>query len=437
MVFLAGEVCLPLRFASARVTTSRRSSSSSLRCLTAFGRSLGRTCRPSCDEICFGAEGDGSLMPSVAKRSSRFAWWLGLVPWEDDAVKEAGKQILMALPPALKPPLRALHDNHIEIDSGTQSLPESACGPAHGYFRTFRQQRVPVVLAGSVLGVFELGERLTSQRAKDALSNWLLTFDVRKAGALPDGTQELFERVFGESHFSAKCFVRSTMFSVGAMIFIVLLGLLVLPHEFLGLINALDKPPSSSITLGVWLLLTLWVPWSILLDYLSLFKTRIILRVLTRLKRNVIYYIAVVAADLCIYKIMWSIGIVAVFVVYYFYASEDSTTVLELFAIGMDVLLDGFSIGLSFFPSFCSQGKSPTCFSCSSGLALRLPSGFGSTCPLCLSRVAFCEASGSLIGSDGSSMLKRTPFAQLAPLLLHWRLSHRLQLFSYLPKSPG
>ena len=34
-------------------------------------------------------------------------------------MKEAGKQILMALPPALKPPLRALHDNHIEIDSGT------------------------------------------------------------------------------------------------------------------------------------------------------------------------------------------------------------------------------------------------------------------------------------------------------------------------------
>ena len=121
-----------------------------------------------------------------------------------------------------------------------------------------------------------------------------------------------------------------------------------------GLINALDKPPSSSITLGAWLLLTLWVPWSTLLDYLSLFKTRIILRVLTRLKRNVIYYIAVVAADLCIYKIMWSIGIVAVFVVYYFYASEDSTTVSESFAIGMDVLLD-WLFNRSFFPSVLLQ----------------------------------------------------------------------------------
>ena len=219
-------------------------------------------------------------MPSVAKRLpihlvASVSSHGRMMPW-----RRHGKQVLMALSPALKPPLRALHDNHIEIDSGTPVFAGSLhVGLLTDIFELFGSSSVPVVLAGSVLGVFELGERLTSQRAKDALSNWLLTFDVRKAGALPDGTQELFERVFGESHFSAKCFVRSTIFSVGAMIFIVLLGLLVLPHEFLGLINALDKPPSSSITLGVWLLLTLWVPWSILLDYLSLFKTRIILRV--------------------------------------------------------------------------------------------------------------------------------------------------------------
>jgi hypothetical protein len=51
---------------------------------------------------------------------------------------------------------------------------------------------VPVVVAGSVLGVFELGERLASQRAKDALSKWLVSFEVQKAKALPDGTRELF-----------------------------------------------------------------------------------------------------------------------------------------------------------------------------------------------------------------------------------------------------
>jgi hypothetical protein len=67
---------------------------------------------------------------------------------------------------------------------------------------------VPVVVAGSVLALFELGERLASQRAKDALSKWLVSFDVQKAKALPDGTQELFEKIFGERHFSLKCFIR-------------------------------------------------------------------------------------------------------------------------------------------------------------------------------------------------------------------------------------
>jgi hypothetical protein len=72
----------------------------------------------------------------------------------------------------------------------------------------FGTSSVPVIVGGSVLGVFELGERFASQRAKDARSKWLLSFDIQKAKALPDGTQELFERIFGERHFSLKCFGR-------------------------------------------------------------------------------------------------------------------------------------------------------------------------------------------------------------------------------------
>jgi len=82
---------------------------------------------------------------------------------------------------------------------------------------------VPVVVAGSVLGVFELGERLASQRAKDALSKWLLTFD-QKAKALPDATQELFEGIFRERHFSLNCFIRSAAFSWASMALIFILG---------------------------------------------------------------------------------------------------------------------------------------------------------------------------------------------------------------------
>lgn len=70
----------------------------------------------------------------------------------------------------------------------------------------FGTSSVPVVVAGTVLGVFELGKRFASQRAKDALSKWLLTFDVRKAAALPEGTQELFEKIFGGAPFFIEMF---------------------------------------------------------------------------------------------------------------------------------------------------------------------------------------------------------------------------------------
>jgi hypothetical protein len=94
----------------------------------------------------------------------------------------------------------------------------------------FGTSSVPVIVAGSVLGVFELGERFASQRAKDALSKWLLSFDIQKAKALPDGTQELFQSIFGERHFSWKCFIRSVSFSCGAIAFIGILALLINPH---------------------------------------------------------------------------------------------------------------------------------------------------------------------------------------------------------------
>jgi hypothetical protein len=62
----------------------------------------------------------------------------------------------------------------------------------------FGTSGVPAIVAGTVYLVFELGERFASQRAKDALSRWLVSFDVQKAKALPDGTQK-FLRGFSAS----------------------------------------------------------------------------------------------------------------------------------------------------------------------------------------------------------------------------------------------
>jgi hypothetical protein len=172
----------------------------------------------------------------------------------------------------------------------------------------FGTSSVPVVVAGTVLGVFELGERFASQRAKDALSKWLLTFDVRKAKSLPDGTLELFERIFGERHFSLKCFVRSAAFSLSAMAFIAILFILIDPNFAFVLKDILFKG-NSFLPYGEWPALLLWLPWSILIDYMSLFKTRFILRVLIRMRqKNNLVLSAILGIDFLVYKLIFVIG---------------------------------------------------------------------------------------------------------------------------------
>jgi hypothetical protein len=180
-------------------------------------------------------------------------------------------------------------------------LPEAALSLPADIIQLIGTSSVPVVVAGSVLGGFELGERLASQRAKDALSKWLLLFDVQRAKALPDGTLEIFQRIFGERHFSLKCLIRSAAFSVGAIVFVAILGLLTDPEQVLYGAR-LDFEPR---------VIGLWLPWSIVIDYGSLFKTRVILRILTRLKRIEIA-IAMLIIDYLVYYLIFLIGVAAV-----------------------------------------------------------------------------------------------------------------------------
>jgi len=166
---------------------------------------------------------------------------------------------------------------------------------------------VPFVVAGAVFGVFELGERLASQRAKDALSKWLLSFDVLKAKALPDGTQELFTRIFGERHFSRKCLIRSAAFSLGAMAFIGILLLLISPQDVLQERFWVITNVFGNSLVGDWIDFLIWLPWSLLIDYVSLFKTRVILEVLTRMhRRNQMVALAIVVIDYIVYKLIFS-----------------------------------------------------------------------------------------------------------------------------------
>jgi hypothetical protein len=198
---------------------------------------------------------------------------------------------------------------------------------------------VPVIVFWSVLGVFELGERFASQRAKDALTQWLVSFDIQKAKALPDGTQEIFERIFGERHFSWKCFVRSAIFSLGAMAFLAILALLIYPKRFF---DRDDEFFHSGISqYGVLVLFTVWLPWSILIDYVSLFKTRVVLRLLSRMRRSILVVsIAILIADYLLYNLLFGVGMALMWLVAANIVEEYWATFLSAWLIDPGVMIN-------------------------------------------------------------------------------------------------
>ena len=216
----------------------------------------------------------------------------------------------------------------------------------------FGPKSAPVIVFVSVLGVFELGERLASQRLKDALSKWLLTFDVKKAGVLPDGTQELFEKIFGERHFSVKCFVRSAVFSVGAMAFVALLVFLMYPKEFFKMVREFlwvdpEKMAESYQPLyGTWLWFALWVPWSVLVDYVSLLKTRLILRFLTQIRRRIVLVaVTILAIDYIAYQLIFFIGALLVTLAFQGFGTSVTKTLLLFIPIIVEANIRSLSIG--------------------------------------------------------------------------------------------
>jgi hypothetical protein len=227
---------------------------------------------------------------------------------------------------------------------------------------------VPVIVAGTVYGVFELGEKLASQRAKDALSKWLLTFDIQRAKALPDGTQELFERIFGKRHFSLKCFVRSAAFSLGAIVFISIIFLLLFPKEIFEMLRRTFtfKVEIGRIqAYGDWFPLTLWLPWSILIDYVSLFKTRFILGILARVRQlNQLAAIAIVSIDYIVYRLIAFIGATVIALVDNLVMTENIETIPKVMDIGLAEareiiiqVIDGI-VGNSFLPLFPTAPQS-------------------------------------------------------------------------------
>ena len=153
---------------------------------------------------------------------------------------------------------------------------------------------IPIALAAATFGAFEFLEKTCSDEARAALTKFVRALDIHRASILPEGTRDLFEGVFGKHHLSLKCFIRSVCLSLGTIALLCGLAFLSLPFlGHLGWYALMTVQFSASQIAAGWpdieaildrvlaIVFIVWICWSVIIDYLDLYKTRIILNILS------------------------------------------------------------------------------------------------------------------------------------------------------------
>ena len=116
---------------------------------------------------------------------------------------------------------------------------------------------------------------------RDHIAIWLLDMDLPEKLNWPSTFVALFDRVFTEKHLSWRCFRRSSVASVAAVVVITLAVAAVDPSMLDDLFKiAGDSPWSMVVALLALVFMTL--VFNLLPDYLSLYETRLVLGVMAK-----------------------------------------------------------------------------------------------------------------------------------------------------------
>lgn len=139
-----------------------------------------------------------------------------------------------------------------------------------------------VGLFGATAGLFIAIDRVSSKQARDDLYNYLTSSNFSEIlRNLPRITLGLFTRIFGENHFTIVTFLKSAAVSIGSVI-----GLLILSDSAHWILNKNQ--------LGT---LILWGAWSLVIDYVNLYKTRLIIQALTARHLTIKFALVILLSD--------------------------------------------------------------------------------------------------------------------------------------------
>jgi hypothetical protein len=181
----------------------------------------------------------------------------------------------------------------------------------------------------AVFALFEKGEDALRQEAKSDISRWLQNVDpTGVVGSWPGGFVMLFDSVFGERHFTKRCFFRSCVASLLAILTASTLIYALNPLAFTREVNYLLVPPwqgdwpfGSAFVLQA-VVLTLIVGANLLGDYLSLLKARYLLQWMSKVRIGALLTVGLLA-DATATIIIWAIGLLGAALVVSLFANVE------------------------------------------------------------------------------------------------------------------
>lgn len=141
------------------------------------------------------------------------------------------------------------------------------------------------MMAG-VWALFDRAEKVASKESKQWLSTWLQNIETPTTNSSPATFNHIFNRVFGEKHFSVRCVGMSVLASITFLAILI---------AFWAAIRIEDAAELFSSSGGLSSVLLLGGFLNILPDYISLLQTRVFIRLLakaTSLRRTVILIVA-------------------------------------------------------------------------------------------------------------------------------------------------
>jgi formylglycine-generating enzyme required for sulfatase activity len=168
-------------------------------------------------------------------------------------------------------------------------------------------------IGGVFLGVAWKADDGVSKQLKEDLSLWLLCVESDKVGQSiqrwPTHFAALFDRIFGDRHLSWRCFFRSCMASVLAVVLCTLIFAQVAPGVWAAFSPGLGLLERFT-SIGVLALLLNLLP-----DYISLLETRFIIRNL-QTARSFLSQVAWLLADFMVTFCIFTLAFVAIFFVW-------------------------------------------------------------------------------------------------------------------------